>query len=69
MFGILFNILGNNYEKRIWTLLMVVAAFTLVLAGCGAKENTSSSDGASSDDSGKKVYKVGTEATFAPLNQ
>ncbi|QDQ00055.1 basic amino acid ABC transporter substrate-binding protein [Lysinibacillus fusiformis] len=54
-------------KKRIWTLLMVVAAFTLVLAGCGAKENTSSSDGASSDDSGKKVYKVGTEATFAPF--
>ncbi|EON74238.1 basic amino acid ABC transporter substrate-binding protein [Lysinibacillus sphaericus] len=56
-------------KKRIWTLLMIVAVFTLVLAGCGTKENTSSSDGGTSENDGakKQVYKVGTEATFAPF--
>lgn len=54
-------------KKRFWTLLMIVAAFTLVLAGCGAKEDSSSGGSASGDGDGKKVYKVGTEATFAPF--
>jgi len=55
-------------KKRFWTLMMIVAVFTLVLAACGTKEDTSSgdvpADGGSNDE---KVYKVGTEATFAPF--
>ncbi|GLC89828.1 basic amino acid ABC transporter substrate-binding protein [Lysinibacillus piscis] len=47
-------------KKRLSMLVMVVAAFMLVLAGCGTKEGGSA-------DGGKKVYKVGTEATFAPF--
>lgn len=49
-------------------LLMLVAALMLALAGCGAKEDKSSG-GAPAEDGGsdKKVYKVGTEATFAPF--
>lgn len=56
-------ILGGWAMKRnLMVLLTIMAAFTLVLAGCGSKDNTSSGDGDS-----KKVYKVGTEATFAPI--
>lgn len=59
-------------NKRLGMLLMIVAAFMLVLAGCGTKEDTSTngSDSSSStvgDSEGKKVYKVATEATFAPF--
>ena len=54
-------------KKSLWTLLMIVAAFTLVLAGCGTKEDTSSNGSTSDNDEGGKVYKVATEATFAPF--
>lgn len=58
-------------KKGLWALVMIVAAFTLVLAGCSAKEDTSSDDSTSGSTAGssedKKVYKVGTEATFAPF--
>lgn len=55
-------------KKRVSMLLMLVAALMLALAGCGAKEDKSSGSAPAEDDgSGKKVYKVGTEATFAPF--
>ncbi|MEK5331380.1 MULTISPECIES: basic amino acid ABC transporter substrate-binding protein [unclassified Lysinibacillus] len=54
-------------KKRFWTLLMIVAAFTLVLVGCGAKDDASSGDAGSGGGGKDKVYKVGTEATFAPF--
>lgn len=52
-------------KKTGWMLLMMVAALTLALAGCGTKDGASS--GSSSSEDGKKIYKVGTEATFAPF--
>ncbi|KPN97872.1 basic amino acid ABC transporter substrate-binding protein [Lysinibacillus sp. ZYM-1] len=55
-------------KKTVWMLLMVIAALTLALAGCGTKDNSSSGSTPSEDGGdGKKVYKVGTEATFAPF--
>ncbi|MGE8000205.1 basic amino acid ABC transporter substrate-binding protein [Lysinibacillus sp. NPDC093190] len=54
-------------KRSLSMLLVVVAAFVLVLAGCGAKDKTSSGSVPSEDGNGKKVYKVGTEATFAPF--
>lgn len=54
-------------KKSLWALFMIVAAFTLVLAGCGTKEDTSSDGSTSGSSEDKKVYKVGTEATFAPF--
>ncbi|MFF2177968.1 basic amino acid ABC transporter substrate-binding protein [Lysinibacillus sp. NPDC058147] len=54
-------------KRSLSMLLVVVAAFVLVLAGCGAKDKTSSGSAPSEDGNGKKVYKVGTEATFAPF--
>lgn len=54
-------------KKSLWALLMIVAAFTLVLAGCGTKEDTSSDGSTSGSSEGKKVYKVATEATNAPF--
>jgi len=58
---------GVAMKKSLSMLLVVVAAFAIVLAGCGAKEKTSSGSEPSEGESGKKVYKVGTEATFAPF--
>jgi len=59
---------GNAMKKTVWMLLMVIAALTLALAGCGTKDNSSSGSTPSEDGGdGKKVYKVGTEATFAPF--
>ncbi len=54
-------------KRNLTMLLIVVAAFTLVLAGCGAKDNTSAGSEPSEGGDGKKVYTVGTEATFAPF--
>ncbi|MGE7673531.1 basic amino acid ABC transporter substrate-binding protein [Lysinibacillus sp. NPDC094403] len=54
-------------KRSLSMLLVVVAAFVLVLAGCGTKEKTSSGSAPSEDGDGKKIYKVGTEATFAPF--
>lgn len=54
-------------KKSLWALFLIVAAFTLVLAGCGKKEDTSSGASTSGEGEGKKVYKVATEATFAPF--
>jgi len=54
-------------KRSLSMILMIVAAFALVLAGCGAKEKTSSGSEPSAGEDGKKVYKVGTEATFAPF--
>lgn len=54
-------------KRSLSMLLVVVAAFVLVLAGCGAKDKSSSSSASSEDGNGKNVYKVGTEATFAPF--
>ena len=55
-------------KKTGWMLLMIIAALTLALAGCGTKDNASSGSSSSEDGGdGKKVYKVGTEATFAPF--
>ncbi|MEY9975812.1 basic amino acid ABC transporter substrate-binding protein [Lysinibacillus sp. RC79] len=54
-------------KRSLSMLLVVVTAFVLVLAGCGAKDKTSSGSVPSEDGNGKTVYKVGTEATFAPF--
>ncbi|MFY2309250.1 transporter substrate-binding domain-containing protein [Lysinibacillus fusiformis] len=54
-------------KKTAWMLLMVIAALTLALAGCGTKDNASSGSTPSEGADGKQVYKVGTEATFAPF--
>ncbi|MEG0259487.1 MAG: basic amino acid ABC transporter substrate-binding protein [Lysinibacillus sp.] len=53
-------------KKRLFMLMMVIAAFSLVLAGCGKKDEGAPSSNADGEE-GKKVYKVSTEATFAPF--
>lgn len=54
-------------KKSVWMLCMVVVVFTIALAGCGTKEDSASNAGTSDGGEGKKVYKVATEATFAPF--
>ena len=36
---------GWAMKRNLMVLLTIMAAFTLVLAGCGSKDNTSSGDG------------------------
>lgn len=55
-------------KKTGWMLLMMIAALTLALAGCGTKDDASSGSTSSEDGGdGKKVYKVGTEAYFCTI--
>lgn len=49
-------------KKRLGALFLIASVVTLVLVGCGTKEEPSL---VANED--KKVYKIATEATFAPF--